>query len=303
MNIGKAAPLRAHTGTDGSPVDAGAAGEASDFRTLADLVADLISLTELVPADRLAAARGRAGTGPLAQALVAEGVTRADGVAAALARRYGIPFFELGGSALPMDATGSIPVTTLKRAEAIPVALVGDRLKVAVADPGNIHGIDELRLSTRHALDLVVGVRDDILQEIEKLSRNAELNETQSALDEILVVEENEDDLEADDGVSDAPLVRLVNSIIMQAAGDGASDIHFAPQEDCLVVRVRVDGVLTPIETVEGLLRGVQLPEGNHQVVFEFRPRSVTFGASLTLLGLVALALIWRWEKPRGGAS
>ena len=47
----------------------------------------------------------------------------------------------------------------------------------------------------------------------------------------------NADDLEVDDGVSDAPLVRLVNSIIMQAATDGASDIHFEPQEDALVVR------------------------------------------------------------------
>jgi type IV pilus assembly protein PilB len=53
-----------------------------------------------------------------------------------------------------------------------------------------------------------------------------------------------EDDLEADDGLSDGPLVRLVNSIIFQAAEDGASDIHFEPQEDACIVRVRVDGVL-----------------------------------------------------------
>jgi type IV pilus assembly protein PilB len=251
MNVGKAGPLRTNQASAGGPaVDAATPERQSDFKTIADLVAELISVSELVPSDRLAAARGRAGTGSLAQALVGEGVTRPEGVAVALARRYGLPFYELGGSALPFDATGAIPVTTLKRAEAIPVALVGDRLKVAVSDPGNIHGIDELRLSTRFALDLVVGVRDDILHEIEKISRNAELHETQSALDEMLVVDETEDDLEADDGVSDAPLVRLVNSIIMQAAGDGASDIHFAPQEDCLVVRVRVDGVLTEAQRI-----------------------------------------------------
>src|SRR6185503_19342439 len=56
--------------------------------------------------------------------------------------------------------------------------------------------------------------------------------------------EEAADDLEADDGVSDAPLVRLVNSMIFQAAEDGASDIHVEPQEDELVIRYRVDGVL-----------------------------------------------------------
>ena len=252
MNIGKAAPLRTHKrGPDEPPVEAAAgAEEDAGFSTVADLVAELVALTELVPADRLAAARGRAGTGSLAQALADEGVAQADGIAAALARRYDLEFIELGSSALPMDATGAIPVSTLERAEAVPVALVGDRLRVAVADPGNIHAIDELRLSTRYGLDLVVAVRDDILHEIEKLARNAELNETQSALDEISVVEDDEDDLEAEDGVSDAPLVRLVNSIIMQAAGDGASDIHFAPQEDCLVVRVRVDGVLTEVQRI-----------------------------------------------------
>ena len=56
--------------------------------------------------------------------------------------------------------------------------------------------------------------------------------------------EDGQDDLEADDGISDAPLVRLVNSIIFQAAEDGASDIHVEPQEDELIVRYRIDGVL-----------------------------------------------------------
>ncbi len=84
------------------------------------------------------------------------------------------------------------------------------------------------------------------------------------------------------------------NRILVEAAGPGQlvlSEVIYGGWE------ARVDGVLTPIETVAGLLRGVRLPEGNHQVAFEFRPRSVAFGASLTLLGLVALAVIWRWQK------
>ena len=62
---------------------------------------------------------------------------------------------------------------------------------------------------------------------------------------ELEVIDEDElDDLEVDDGISDAPLVRLVNSIIFEAAEDGASDVHFEPQDDALVVRFRIDGVL-----------------------------------------------------------
>ena len=58
------------------------------------------------------------------------------------------------------------------------------------------------------------------------------------------------DDLEADDGISEGPIVRLVNSIIFQAAEDGASDVHFEPQEDALLVRFRVDGVLVVAQRI-----------------------------------------------------
>src|SRR5213078_4515352 len=61
---------------------------------------------------------------------------------------------------------------------------------------------------------------------------------------------EETDDLEVEDGISDAPLVRLVNSVIFQAAEDGASDVHFEPQEDSLLVRFRVDGVLQEVQRV-----------------------------------------------------
>ena len=61
---------------------------------------------------------------------------------------------------------------------------------------------------------------------------------------------DEEDDLEADDGISDAPLVRLVNSLIFQAAEDGASDMHFEPQKDGIVVRFRIDGVLHEIQRI-----------------------------------------------------
>ncbi|MBV8479777.1 MAG: type II/IV secretion system protein, partial [Actinobacteria bacterium] len=67
-----------------------------------------------------------------------------------------------------------------------------------------------------------------------------------------------ETDLDADDGVSDAALVRLVNSILFQAAEDGASDVHFEPQEDSLLVRFRVDGVLQEMQRIpKRLMPGV----------------------------------------------
>jgi type IV pilus assembly protein PilB len=74
--------------------------------------------------------------------------------------------------------------------------------------------------------------------------------EDEKGLLETVEEEKDADDLEVDDGISDVPLVRLVNSIIFQAAEDGASDIHFEPQEDALAVRLRIDGVLHEVQRI-----------------------------------------------------
>ena len=118
-----------------------------------------------------------------------------------------------------------------------------------------MHAIDELRLATRYQLELGVASREDIENEIRRLVRASEAFGARAAIDEEdgLVGEaevDEADDLEVDDGISDVPLVRLVNSIIFQAAEDGASDIHFEPQEDALVVRLRIDGVLHEVQRI-----------------------------------------------------
>ncbi len=249
MNFEPTGPLRTSTnlgdqaeaGTD-VPLEGG-------FETISDLVAEVVAATEIVPRDRLAAARGRAGTGSFADALRDEGIATAEGIARSLARRHGLEFYDITEHRPSPGAMEMVPVRTLRHVIAVPVALRDNRLLIAVADPSNIMGVDELKIAARYPVDLVVAPREDILEELQRLERQVELSETQSALDDFEVVED-EDDLEADDGVSDAPLVRLVNSIIMQAAGDGASDIHFEPQEDALLVRNRVDGVLTEMQRI-----------------------------------------------------
>ena len=139
-----------------------------------------------------------------------------------------------------------IALPVLNRVVAIPFASDGGTLKVAITDPQDVRGLDELRLATRLSVEFYVAARSDVLTELRRLSRAAEAMNATFA-EEIAGAEEEEedvDDLEADDGISDAPLVRLVNSMIFEAAEDGASDIHVEPQEDDLVVRYRIDGVL-----------------------------------------------------------
>jgi type IV pilus assembly protein PilB len=240
-------------GTDDAPAAPPPAGGIG-VNEIAELVADLLGVTGLVPADKLALVLGRAGPGgSIAQAIVDEGVATSEGIARMLAARHQLPLVDLPLAGVDDEASKVVPLHVLERIVAIPYAIENGYLHIAVADPHNIHGIDELRLATRYPLELAVAPREDILAEIRRLVRASEAFGARALLEEEGAAEEEleeVDDLEADDGISDAPLVRLVNSVIFQAAEDGASDIHFEPQEDSLVVRFRIDGVLQEVQRI-----------------------------------------------------
>jgi type IV pilus assembly protein PilB len=255
MDIDRQPKLRtpgSESGAATPPGGAGLGGPPPPINALAELVADLIAATGLVPADKLAMVRSAAGMGSFAHALVEQNVASSEGLARTLAARYQMPLVDLPLVGVSDDAGTAIPLHVLERLVAIPYALDDGTLRIAVADPGNIQGIDELRLATRYPLEIGVAARDDILVEIRRLTRASEAFGARAAIEEELAEEEEDetDDLEVEDGISDAPLVRLVNSVIFQAAEDGASDVHFEPQEDCLLVRFRVDGVLHEVQRI-----------------------------------------------------
>ena len=235
---------------------AGPGGGGGHVNAVAELVADLLAATGLLPDDKLAVVRGRAGQGSIAQAILDEGLASSDGVARIRAARHQLPLVDLPLAGVDPEAAKLVPLHVLERIVAIPYAIESGYLRVALADPANIHGIDELRLATRYPLELAVAPHDDIVVEIRRLVRASEAFGTRAILEEEAAAaeeareEEEVDDLEADDGFSEAPLVRLVNSVIFQAAEDGASDVHFEPQEDALVVRFRVDGVLQEVQRI-----------------------------------------------------
>jgi len=229
-----------------------------------ELVADLLETTGLISPDRLAGVRSAAVGGSIAQAIVDEGLAApgvdtpppspigARGLRQVATDHSHLPQIDLNAEGVDKNAAGQIPTHVLERAMAIPYKLEDDRLFVAVADPTNVQAVDELRIATRYTLEIGVAPAEDIEVELKRLVRATEAWERAALVEDELDEDtlEDEDDLEADDGVSDAPLVRLVNSIILQAAEDGASDLHFDPAEDALVVRLRVDGVLHEVQRI-----------------------------------------------------
>ncbi len=165
--------------------------------------------------------------------------------ARALADKHHLPLVDLGETGVDGEAVKAIALPVLNRAAAIPFDTDGGRLKVAITDPGDVRALDELRLATRQTVEFHVAAEEDILTELRRLTRAA--GAMNAGFDEMVTLESEEaerDDLEAEDGISDAPLVRLVNSMIFEAAEDGASDIHVEARENELVVRNRIDGVL-----------------------------------------------------------
>ena len=256
MNPEPAASLRLAERPRSFPPSGGIQIAGRDGHAAADLVADLIAATNLLSSEDLARARERAGRGSLAQAILDEGLATPTSTARALADRFHLQLVDLADTGVSPEAARLIPVHVLERVVAVPFALEDGRLRVAVADPRNVHAIDELRLATRHPIEIDVASREDILEEVQRLSRASEALGAVLAENSIVVLDEEENDLEADDGISDAPLVRLVNSLIFQAAEDGASDIHVEPQEDALVVRFRVDGVLREAHRLPKRMQG-----------------------------------------------
>ncbi|MDQ3163392.1 MAG: GspE/PulE family protein [Actinomycetota bacterium] len=225
-------------GPDGAPAPED--GE----RGHSELVAEVIGEAGLLTPDKLEQVRTRAVGGTFSQALIDEGFASALGVARALAEQYHLPLVDLAVAGVDPVATRAIALNVLDRVCAIPFASDGAALKLAITDPQNVRGLDELRLATRRPIEFHVAAKNDVLTELRRLSRAAEAQNAAFVSDAAAAAEADEDDLEADDGISDAPLVRLVNSLIFQAAEEGASDIHVEPQEHELIVRFRVDGVL-----------------------------------------------------------
>src|SRR4051794_6044589 len=214
-------------------------GRSSGFVT--DVIVDLGYVGD--DRARQAIEEARTAGKPPERLLVEQGAISADQFSRAIAERYGLDHVDLTAYQVDMAAANLISVSTARRYGAIPIGFIGkEALLVAMADPTNVLAIDDIQIAT--GLDCRVAVAAD--EDIEALI--GRLNTLQSAVTEAEAEEEEEEELGevADMQVSaeDAPVIKLVYSILGQGVGEGASDIHFEPEEDEMRVRFRVDGVL-----------------------------------------------------------
>jgi type IV pilus assembly protein PilB len=188
--------------------------------------------------------------------LIAGGAVKARDIAITAAAEYGVPLFDLDALAIDLEAVRTVSDKLLAKHRVLPLFKRGKRLFLGVADPTNLHAIDEIKFQTSMAVEAIV-VEDDKLQR--KLDKAIEQFDTQmpslgddDAVDlESLEVsggdgEEIGDNVTRDD-VEDAPIVRFVNKVLLDAIRRGASDVHFEPYEKMFRVRLRMDGILKEV--------------------------------------------------------
>jgi len=226
-------------------------------------ISDVIVEMDFLPREAVNAAveQGKASGRAPEQVLLESGSITGDQLARAVAQRFGLHHVDLTVFKTDVSALNSISPQAARRLGAVPIGYDESRqLIVATADPSNVLALDDLKLMTGNEVRPVVASPDDIQGLIGRMSR---LDDAVAAA--VLEGEEELADVtEIRESAEDAPVIKLVNSIIAQAVEDGASDIHFEPEGREMRVRFRVDGVLRetthiPRRMIAGVISRVKI--------------------------------------------
>lgn len=169
-----------------------------------------------------------------------------------LSKQYGVPSVNLGDIELDPDVLKLISKEVVTRHQVIPVNRSGNTLIVAMADPSNIFAIDDLKFITKFNIEVVVASEQAIADAIEQYYTSTvsfdEVMMDFDADDEEFEVDDGDDEdinvLDLEKSAGDAPVVKLVNLILLDAIRKNASDIHVEPYEKSMRIRYRIDGIL-----------------------------------------------------------
>jgi len=235
---------------------------------------------------------------PVDKVLINNNVITEENIASCLSEHLGIPFMDLSDYLIDASIVDLVPESLAQRYKLIPLFKIDKTLTVAMVNPQDINAIDQVRLKSECDIDPVLatetavknainqyygvsGTMEEVIGEISKIKKDASGRPVS--------------DKELAKLAEDAPVVKLVNLIIMQAVKDKASDIHIEPDEKILRVRYRVDGVLqegpTPPKELEAailsrikVLSGMDIAERRRpqdgRIVMKIHSRSIDLRVS-----------------------
>ncbi len=238
--------LSAPIGSDALAL-AQAIGEGKPGRLIGDVVVDLGFATREKVEEAVELARAQRK--PTGQILVEQGILRHDQLARVVAERFGLDYIDLSVYELDMGAVNLIDMEAIRRYQAVPVGFLEDgTLLLAMADPTNVLTVDDVAMLTGRRVRPASASIEDVNILITRLSR---VEQSVEAIAEHEEEVKPESELVMDEADKDAPIIKLVHSIIAEAIDQGASDIHIDPAEGDMRVLLRIDGVLSQTATLK----------------------------------------------------
>jgi type IV pilus assembly protein PilB len=190
---------------------------------------------------------------PLVAYLVAHELADSRAIAVAASHEFGVPLLDLDAIEVDLECLRAVDQKLLNKHRVLPLVKRGQRLFLGISDPTNLQAIDEVKFQTSLRVDPVVVEQAKLEERITKALEAVDT--TMGGLDDddfdlenldISTGEEESDDITRDD-IEDAPVVRFVNKVLLDAIKRGASDVHFEPYEKIFRVRTRLDGVLSEV--------------------------------------------------------
>ncbi len=214
---------------------------------------DILVNNNLITREQLAAAlqdqKMSGGQTKLGAILIKQGIISEQDLISFLSRQYGIPTINLNEYEIEAAVTKVIPAEVAQKYHLVPINRAGATLIVAVCDPSNLFAIEDIKFMTGYNVEMVVTSEADIKAAIDKYyDQSATLADVMDNLDmEDLELVDTDDEVDVSSlerATEEAPVVKLVNLILMDAIKKKASDIHIEPYEKTFRVRYRIDGVL-----------------------------------------------------------
>ena len=202
---------------------------------------DLLLAEGVISREQLQSAQAEATRSghPLKRVIVQKGLLTEQDLMAVVARQSGVTSIDLSSHLIKPEVVQIVPEALARKHTLMPVFKIGDSLTVAMENPLNFFAIDELRLKTKCDIKTVVANETSIRQAIDQYYGAAgTVAEVAAAIKEAAIPQREEE------AAAEAPIIRLVNLLIMQAVKERASDIHIEPGDGVLRTRFRIDGVL-----------------------------------------------------------
>lgn len=200
----------------------------------------------------------------IGELLIEEKFLSQDDVIDILEIQNGIPRVYMEMTSVDKEAIQAVPESLANKYVLIPIKVQDNTIHVAMADPLNMFALDDVKIASGYEVEPLLATKDEIVKAIDKYYSSQYIQKAAEDLTKEHMVASTEESQEIEEEVKNAPVVRLIDSIIKNASKAGASDIHIEPFEKYVRIRYRIDGDLkevlkSPRETLGALIARIKI--------------------------------------------